>query len=203
MKYLYKYPQREFPYQDLVDTNAKRTREEREYNLLDTGIFDDDRYWDIFIETAKESDEEEELRFRVTAYNRGPERAPLHIVPQVFFRNTWAWGYDNKDKKPSLRQVSPIAVETKHPKLGNRYFQLSPSPGYGESKSDIDPRLMFTDNDELSGLIAKMMNADMLILLSNIDGIYTGNPESPESELIERVRQSRQTAARRETISHG
>ncbi|KAK5264507.1 hypothetical protein LTR16_012838, partial [Cryomyces antarcticus] len=64
MKFLYKYPQKRFPYEDIIKTNAKRTREEREYNLIDTGIFDDDRYWDIFIETAKEGDDEEELLFR-------------------------------------------------------------------------------------------------------------------------------------------
>ena len=147
MKYLYKYPQRKFPYKDLVETNAKRSRKEREYNLIDTSIFDDNRYWDIFVETAKESEEEEELLFRVTAYNRGPERAPLHIAPQVWFRNTWAWGHESSDLKPSIHQVSPMAAESKHPKLGKRYVQLSPSPGVGQSGRDVDPQLLFTDND--------------------------------------------------------
>lgn len=76
MKFLYKYPQRKFPYQDLVDENARRSRLEREYQILDTGIFDEDRYWDIFIETAKEGDDEEELLFRVIAYNRGLNQLP-------------------------------------------------------------------------------------------------------------------------------
>ncbi len=147
MKYLYKYPQEKFPYKDLIDTNAKRSKMDREYNLIDTGIFEQNRYWDIFVETAKESEEEEELLFRVTAYNRGPERAPLHIIPHVWFRNTWAWGREAAEKKPCIRQVSPIAAETKHPTLGSRYFQLSPSPGIGKSGIDVEPKMIFTEND--------------------------------------------------------
>lgn len=147
MKYLYKYPQRKFPYKDLKDTNAKRSRKEREYNLLDTGIFDDDRYWDIFIETAKESEHEEELLFRVTAYNRGPERAPLHIMPHMWFRNSWAWGREADDLKPSIRQISSLAAQSKHHKLGERYVQLSPSPGVGKSGRDVEPEQLYTDND--------------------------------------------------------
>ena len=147
MKYLYKYPQRKFPYQDIVDTNAKRSRKEREYNLIDTGIFDDSCYWDCFIEVAKEAEEEEELLCRVTAYNRGPKRAPLHIIPQVWFRNTWAWDREPSDQKPSIRRLSPYATESKNTKLGTRYTKFSPSPGIGGTGQDIDPKLIFTDND--------------------------------------------------------
>jgi hypothetical protein len=138
MKFLYKLPQRAFPYEDLIKTNGERTRLEKEYNIVDTGIFDDDRYWDIFIETAKEADDPEELLFRVTAYNRGPEPAPLHIVPHVWFRNTWAWGHE---------EVGPTTAQSKHHKLGERFFQLSPSPGTGASGEDVQPELLFTDND--------------------------------------------------------
>lgn len=145
MKFLYKYPQEKFPYEDLVAENARRTKQEREYNLIDTGIFKDNKYWDIFIETAKETDDPDELLFRVTAYNRGPEPAKLHIVPQVWFRNTWAWGYD--DTKPSVKQTSDLACETQHKKLGQRYFQCSPSPNYGGRTEDIHPEFLFTDND--------------------------------------------------------
>jgi len=147
MKYLYKYPQKPFPYEDLIKTNAKRTKLEHEYNIVDSGIFDDNRYWDIFIEVAKEAEEEEELLFRVSAYNRGPERAPLHIVPHVWFRNTWSWGYETADKKPSIRAINPIAAESKHPRIGTRYFQLSPSPGVGKSGIDVDPELIFSENE--------------------------------------------------------
>ncbi|KAL1647432.1 hypothetical protein SLS58_002761 [Diplodia intermedia] len=147
MKFLYKYPQRRFPYDDLIKENARRGRLDREYNIVDTGVFDDDRYWDIFIETAKEADDEDELLFRVTAYNRGPEAAPLHIVPHVFFRNTWAWGRQSPDKKPSIQKVGQTTAMSKHHKIGERYFQLSPSPGYGASGEDVQPQLLFTDND--------------------------------------------------------
>ncbi|KAF1989058.1 hypothetical protein K402DRAFT_327289 [Aulographum hederae CBS 113979] len=145
MKYLYKYPQKRFPYDDVIKTNAERSKTEHEYNLVDTGIFDDDRYWDIFIETAKEADDPDELLFRVTAYNRGPEPAPLHIMPHVWFRNTWSWGHD--DRKPSIREVGPTTAQSKHHSLGERYFQLSPSPGVGPSGQDIEPQLLFTENE--------------------------------------------------------
>jgi len=147
MKFLYKLPQRKFPYEDLIETNGKRTRLDKEYNLVDTGIFDDDRYWDIFIETAKEADDPEELCFRVTAYNRGPEPAPLHIVPHCWFRNTWAWGHEDEKLKPSITKIGPTTAQSKHHKLGDRYFQLSPSPGTGPSGEDVQPELLFTDND--------------------------------------------------------
>ena len=147
MKYLYKLPQRKFPYEDLIKENAKRGREEREYNIVDTDAFKDDRYFDIFIETAKEADDEEELLFRVTAYNRGPEPAPLHIIPHMWFRNTWSWGHEHPNKKPSIRIVGPMTAQSKHPKLGNRFFQLSPSPGTGPNAEDVPPKLIFTEND--------------------------------------------------------
>ncbi|KAI9788029.1 MAG: hypothetical protein M1835_002519 [Candelina submexicana] len=147
MKYLYKYPQKKFPYEDLIKENARRGKQEREYQLIDTGIFADDKYFDIFIEVAKESDDAEELLFRVTAWNRGPEPAPLHVVPHVWFRNTWAWGREAKCKKPSIAQIGPTTAQSKHYKLGDRYFQLSPSPGIGSSGNDVQPQLIFTEND--------------------------------------------------------
>lgn len=145
MKFLYKYPQEKFPYEHLIEENAKRTKQEREYNLLDTGIFKDNKYWDIFIETAKESDDPDELLFRVTAYNRSDKPAKLHIVPHVTFRNTWAWGYDST--KPSVKQTGEFQCETNHKKLGQRFFQCSPSPNYGGRTEDIHPNFLFTDND--------------------------------------------------------
>ena len=144
MKFLYKYPRKKFPYEHLREENAKRGKDEREYNLIDTGVFGENRYWDIFIETAKETDEE--LLFRVTAYNRGPEPAPLHIVPHVWFRNTWEWGHESPSKKPSICQVSPTTARSKHHKLGERFFQCSPSPDIGGGQ-DIMPRFIFTEND--------------------------------------------------------
>lgn len=145
MKFLYKMPINEFPYKDLIKTNAARNKTEREYNLVDTGIFKDNKYWDIFIETAKESDDPDELLFRVTAYNRSSEPAKLHILPHAWFRNTWAWGYD--DTKPSIEQVDSLTTHIKHKELGERYFQCSPSPNACGHETDIEPEFLFTDND--------------------------------------------------------
>ena len=131
MKFLYKYPQCKFPYEELVEENAKRSRLEREYQILDTDAFKDSRYWDIFIETAKEGDDEEELIFRVIAYNRGPDPAPLHIVPQVWFRNTWAWGYEKEGTpKPIIKEmavqkeVPALAMEEVGPQVSLNTFLL-------------------------------------------------------------------------------
>ncbi|KAK8037019.1 cytoplasmic protein [Apiospora marii] len=147
MKFLYKYPQKAFPYQDLIDENARRSKTDKEYQLLDTGVFEEDRYWDIVIETAKDDNDPDELLFRVTAWNRGPEPAPLHIIPHVWFRNTWAWGREPEDKKPSIQAHDENLVKSKHHSLGDRYILLSPSPGVGTSGEDVQPELMFTDND--------------------------------------------------------
>ena len=147
MKFLYKLPQRRFPYDELVQENARRGKLEKEYNIVDTDAFKDSRYFDIFIETAKEADDEEELLFRVTAYNRGPDPAPLHIVPHMWFRNTWTWGHEAPSKKPNIRIVGPMTAQSKHPKLGTRFFQLSPSPGCGPEADDVQPQMMFTEND--------------------------------------------------------
>lgn len=145
MKYLYKYPQRKFPYENLVSENARRGKSEREYQLIDTGIFEDDRYFDCFIEMAKEDDEE--LLFRVTAYNRGPDPAKLHVIPHVWFRNTWAWDPEQNPRKPSIKQIAPLTAQTKHEKLGHQFCQLSPSPGIGKSGQDVQPRMLFTENE--------------------------------------------------------
>ena len=88
MKYLYKYPQRAFPYDELVKTNRQRSRNEMEYELLDTGIFNDDRYFDVFVEYAKEAPQD--LLTKITIWNRGPEAASIHVLPTLWFRNTWA-----------------------------------------------------------------------------------------------------------------
>lgn len=147
MKFLYKYPQRAFPYNDLIKENAKRSKEEKEYQIIDTDAFDEDRYWDIFIETAKEESDPDELLFRVTAWNRGPDPAPLHIIPQTWFRNTWSWGIEDADKKPSVSASSDLSATSNHWSLGKRHFILSPSPGVGSTGEDVLPELLFTEND--------------------------------------------------------
>src|SRR5262245_20235774 len=89
MKYLYKYPQQEYPYDRIVTTNRQRSRHDPEYELIDTGVFDDDRYFDVFIEYAKAGPED--LLIRISAANRGKEAAKLHLLPTLWFRNTWSW----------------------------------------------------------------------------------------------------------------
>ena len=120
MKMLYKYPQDEYPYKVLDDENKKRDRKDREFELIDTGIFSDDRYFDIFIEYAKKGPRD--ILIKITAHNRGDEAAVLHLIPQIWFRNTWAWGYD--DYKPSLTETGRHLIEADHKSLG-RYFLYS------------------------------------------------------------------------------
>ncbi len=98
MRMLYKYPQRAYPYADLVATNGRRTSQEPEYELVDTGIFDDHRYFDVFVEYAKAATDD--VLMRITVANRGPEAASLHVLPTAWFRNTWSWSAD--EERPSL-----------------------------------------------------------------------------------------------------
>jgi len=108
MKYLYKYPQAAYPYADLIETNRRRTRDEMEYELLDTGVFNDDRYFDIFVEYAKAGPED--ILVKITTANRGPEAAELHLLPTLWFRNDWAsWIAESNraSEKPNIRQITP------------------------------------------------------------------------------------------------
>jgi hypothetical protein len=132
MKYLYKYPQGEFPYLDLVETNRRRSREDFEYELLDTGIFDDDRYFDVFVEYAK-SDPEDTL-IKISVHNRGPEAATIHVLPTLWFRNTWSW--EDKEQKPVLGQIGNDTIHAFHPKLGD--YSL---------KCENAKELLFTENE--------------------------------------------------------
>ena len=131
MKYLYKYPQREFPYRDLVETNRRRTKQELEYELVDTGIFDDDSYFDVFLEYAKEGPED--VLIKVSVHNRGRQAARLHLLPTLWFRNTWSWG--DEGGKPVLREKG-AAIVASHPELGE--YTLS---------CGGKPELLFTENE--------------------------------------------------------
>jgi hypothetical protein len=122
MKYLYKYPQAEFPYVDLIETNRRRSRLEMEYELIDTGIFNDNRYFDVFVEYAKESPED--ILIRITAANRGPDAATLHLLPTLWFRNTWSWDKDPHKPLMEERQAADgsTVIAASHPNLGVRYL---------------------------------------------------------------------------------
>ena len=114
MKYLYKYPQAAFPYADLVETNRRRSKNDMEYELLDTGVFNEDRYFDVFVEYAK--DGPEDILVRITAVNRGPDAAELHLLPTLWFRNDWsAWIAESNRaaRKPTLEQIKGGRARTR------------------------------------------------------------------------------------------
>ncbi|MDD5141291.1 MAG: glucosidase [Verrucomicrobiales bacterium] len=141
MKYLYKYPQAAYPYGDLLETNRRRTRDEMEYELLDTGVFKDDRYFDVFVEYAK--DGADDILVKITAVNRGPDAAELHLLPTLWFRNDWSsWIAESSRaaSKPTLKQIKAPAVGSvvaaTHPLLGE--FVLS---------CEGEVPLLFTENE--------------------------------------------------------
>ncbi|HKH75118.1 MAG TPA: hypothetical protein VKA59_27365 [Vicinamibacterales bacterium] len=115
MKYLYKYPQNAYPYLDLVESNGRRSRDEMEYELIDTGIFDADRYFDVFVEYAKAS--ADDVLIKISVHNRGPEAASIHLLPTLWFRNTWSWG--RAVPKPVLSHVDGQQIHAFHPDLGD------------------------------------------------------------------------------------
>jgi len=136
MKYLYKYPQSAFPYNDLVETNRRRTRSDFEYELLDTGIFDSDHYFDIFVEYAKNAPED--ILIQISVCNRGSEAATLHVLPTFWFRNTWTGSPGTP--KPALAQVSATSdvriVTASHDSLGSVFLYC---------QGDVP--LLFTENE--------------------------------------------------------
>ena len=148
MKMLYKYPQTTFPYEQLLAENGRRDKRDPEYELIDTGIFDDDRYFDVFIEYAKL--EAEDILVRVRAYNRGPESAGLHLLPQIWFRNTWDWGRD--ERKPEIALDPESALRLHHPALGEMYLHR-----------DGSPQMLFCDN---------RTNAPLLFGSKDAEGYY-------------------------------
>jgi hypothetical protein len=135
MKYLYKYPQRAFPYAELVEVNRGRGRDNPEYELADTGVFQENRYFDVFVEYAKASCND--ILIRITAVNRASEAAPLHILPTVWFRNTWSWG-DDRSRRPMLRCADEMrnVVALDHPDAGAYTLRLEGTPA-----------LLFTENE--------------------------------------------------------
>ncbi|MGH7555030.1 MAG: MGH1-like glycoside hydrolase domain-containing protein, partial [Longimicrobiales bacterium] len=135
LKFLYKYPQRAYPYEELVRTTRQRSRRDREYELIDTGIFADDRYFDIVVEYAKDSPEE--LVMQISVFNRGPEPATLHLLPTLWFRNTWqAQGAGGKPSLSQAKQEGNSAILARHPRLGERYLRC-----------DRSVSLLFTENE--------------------------------------------------------
>jgi hypothetical protein len=150
LKYLYKYPQAAFPYELLVAENGKRTREDPEYELVDTGVFRENRYFDVFVEYAKATPED--ILIRITAWNRGPEAAPLHLLPTFWCRNRWAWG-EGYDAPTIARIEGPtgtglIQLDEFH--YGKRWLLI-----------EAPPELLFTNNE------------------TNMEGLYQERSSTP------------------------
>ena len=141
---LYRYPQAEFPYARLVEESRRRGREEPEFELADTGVFEESRHFNVFIEYAKAGPED--VLVRITATNRGPEAATLHLVPTLWFRNTWAW--EAGQPRPEIAAISSDTVQASHAELGHHRLscdRLRDAAGHAAPGSD--PQLLFTEND--------------------------------------------------------
>jgi hypothetical protein len=163
MKFLYKYPQRPFPYADLIETNRERNRLEPEYELIDTGIFDEDRYFDVFVEYAKAHPKD--ILVRISAVNRGPDPAELHVLPTLWFRNTWTWGNHPNNPKPSLWLYEGLRSEDRGLSNGGNEEGTNQDPALDPQSSALrisaqarrlghytlhcegTPDLLFTEND--------------------------------------------------------
>ncbi len=137
MKALYKYPHAEFPYRQLVEENARRTRQQPEYELIDTGIFQDNRYFDVQVEYAKDTPEDILIRFTIT--NRGPDKADCWLLPTLWFRNTWSWDPKHAER-PAIHVASDGSLLATHSQLGHYHLHFdAPPPNSGP--------LLFTEND--------------------------------------------------------
>ena len=166
MKYLYKYPQAEFPYTLLVEENRRRDKSQPEFELLDTGIFDDNRYFDVFVEYAKA--DTEDILIKMTIANRGPEAASLRLLPTVWFRNTWSWG--SSRRRPELHQArlapDPV-IELNHDQPGNRWLHCEGSP-----------ELLFTENETNAHRLWGIDNDTPYVKDSFNDYIVSGTHEA-------------------------
>ena len=171
MKYLYKYPQVAYPYDNLVETNRSRSRQDFEYELLDTGVFDQDRYFDVFVEYAKASPED--ILIQITIHNRGPEAAEVHVLPTLWCRNQWSW--QSQANRPRLHQVAGTpgtgVIQASAPDLGERWLYCAG-----------DVPLLFTENETNTQRIFGVPNRSPYVKDSINDYIVHGqagavNPE--------------------------
>jgi hypothetical protein len=169
MKYLYKYPQSEFPYADLVETNRRRSREDLEYELIDTAVFDNDRYFDVFVEYCKAGPED--LLIRVSVNNRGQEPAEIRVLPTLWFRNTWS--SPGRGSKPSLKQGAEGTIVTSHPTLPSYTLQC-------EGTTD----LLFTNNESNSARLWGEPNTSPWVKDAFHEYVIRGNKTAVNPEKI-------------------
>ena len=173
LKALYKYPQAEFPYQKLVEVNGSRSKEEREYELIDTGIFDESRYFDVFTEYAKAGPDD--ILIRITVANRGPDAATIHVLPTLWYRNAWSWGCDHEGCtiKPQMRQVHPRGILASHPTLGDYRLEI-----------DTDAPFLFTENETNNQHLFNAPNASPYVKDSFHDYIVHGRADAVNPQCI-------------------
>jgi hypothetical protein len=172
MKYLYKYPQAEYPYVPIIERNRQRDKNAPEFELLDTGVFDEDRYFDVFVEYAKL--EAEDILIQITVCNRGPEPAEIHVLPIAWFRNTWSWA--RKEEKPELKVLAAgtdvRAIAARHRLLGDRFL-------YCEGAAD----LLFTENETNTERAFDRPNEQPYVKDGIIQAVVRGNKNAVNPEL--------------------
>jgi hypothetical protein len=171
MKYLYKYPQAAYPYDDLIRTNKQRNRHDMEYELLNTGVFNEDRYFDVFVEYAKNTPED--ILVQISVANRGPDAATIDVLPTLWFRNTWSWSSDSP--KPALAQVpgrtGTRAVAAVHTELGDRFLYC---------KGDVP--LLFTENETNNERLFGTPNTSRYVKDGINDAVVSGKQDAVNPE---------------------
>jgi hypothetical protein len=170
MKYLYKYPQHEFPYGQLVEENRRRGKLASEFELIDTGVFNADRYFDVFVEYAKA--DIEDILIKISVTNHGPEAASLNLLPTIWFRNTWSWDH-NGDGRPGLRRTDRNVIELNHSELGKRWLHC-----------DDSPELLFTENDTNVQRLFNAANGTHFVKDGINDYIVHGNQQAVNTEQV-------------------
>ncbi|HEX9438800.1 MAG TPA: hypothetical protein VF909_03915, partial [Roseiflexaceae bacterium] len=171
MKMLYKYPQAAFPYADLVETNRRRSKDELEYELIDTGVFAEDRYFDVVVEYAKAGPDD--ILIRVSATNRGPEAAELHLLPTLWFRNTWSWGQPHASARPSLRRGD--ASGNRH---GSQVIAEHSELGQYTLACEAAPDLLFTENETNAVRLYGAINPTPFVKDGINDAVVHGRAEA-------------------------
>jgi hypothetical protein len=168
MKYLYKYPQTEFPYGQLVGENRQRGKLSPEFELIDTGVFEDDRYFDVVVEYAKA--DVEDILIKITVTNHGPEAASLNLLPTIWFRNTWSWN-QNGTAKPWLQGTKEKVIELNHAGVGKRWLYC-----------DDSPELLFTENDTNTQRLFNFTNGSHFVKDGINEYIVHGNQQAVNPE---------------------
>lgn len=179
MKMLYKYPQEEFPYRKLAEENRRRGKQDPEYEILDTGIFNDNRYFDIFIEYAKA--DPEDILIRLTIHNRGKEAAPIVLLPTIWFRNTWSW--EKNTIKPEMYRDEDNVVAIKHPELDHFYFSCEDNPALRFCENETNTTRLY--HYPVAGTFKDGIN-DFIIQGKRdaLNAVHTGTKAAFEKELI-------------------